>query len=157
MLRIGIDFGGVIVPNQTDNDNDKNPFFDFTCDRFLTVQECKDARRVLKRLAKQGHQLHLVSKARTKMQKRSLQWLSKNQFIGAIFEPTKIHFCEKRAEKRNICKKQEISLLIDDRSDVLEACLGEVSHLILFGVSTSPDFVSCSDWNMVAKYVESLI
>ena len=33
MLRIGIDFGGVIVPNRTDNDKDKNPFFDFTCDR----------------------------------------------------------------------------------------------------------------------------
>ena len=155
-MRIGIDFGGVIVPNQTDNNKDENPFFDFTCERFLTVEESEGARTVLERLAKQGHQLHLVSKAGTKMQKRTLQWLSKNQFIGTIFEPTRIHFCEKRAEKRDICKKQEISLLIDDRSDVLKICLGEVPHLILFGVSTSPDFVSCPDWNMVAEYIESL-
>ena len=67
MLRIGIDFGGVIVPNQTDNDQNENPFFDFACDRFLTVQECRGAGSVLKQLVKQGHQLHLVSKAGTKM------------------------------------------------------------------------------------------
>jgi hypothetical protein len=71
MLRIGIDFGGVIVPNKTDNDKSENPFFDFGSERFLTVQECEGATSVLEQLVKQGYQLHLVSKAGTKMQKRT--------------------------------------------------------------------------------------
>ena len=50
MLRIGIDFGGVIVPNKTDDDYRENPFFDFGSDRFLTVQEYKGAASVLGKL-----------------------------------------------------------------------------------------------------------
>ncbi len=158
MLRIGIDFGGVIVPSQTDSDSNDNPFFDWASDRFLTVQECKGATSVLQQMLKQGYQLHLVSKAKAKakMRRRTLQWLSKHRFIGTIFEQSRIHFCEKRAEKRDICKNLGISLLIDDSIDVLNACQGQVKYLVLFGASVSQDFVPCRDWNMVQKYIESL-
>ena len=109
MLRIGIDFGGVIVPNQTDNNKHENPFFDFTGDQFLIVRECKDARRVLERLAKQGHQLHIVSKAGTKIQKRTLQWLSKNVSLSAQFSSRQRYIFVKSEPKKEISVKSKKS------------------------------------------------
>ena len=90
------------------------------------------------------------------MQKRTLQWLRRNRFIGTIFDQSRIHFCEERAKKCEICQNFGISILIDDRTDVLYTCRGQVQHLLLFGVTSSQDFVACCDWNIVLKYIESL-
>ena len=155
MLRIGVDFGGVIVPTSTEDDGARGPFFDVQTEAYLDLSECSEASSVLTRLACNGHELHLVSKAGARIQLRTRQWLTKHGYLGTIFDYSRVHFCLQRHEKADICSEFGISLMIDDRLDVLQHCRGRVDHLVLFGAESSDEFVACPDWNSVEQYIES--
>lgn len=154
IMNIGVDFGGVLVPTSTDEAGNQSPFFDFNTQQYLEVGEHVGATDALLSIRDCGHKLFLVSKARARIKERTVQWLSHHNFLGRVFEAGSVHFCEKRHEKREICESLGVSVMVDDRRDVLAACAGVVPHLVLFGESRDAGYVHCQDWSEVSAFVQ---
>jgi hypothetical protein len=64
-----------------------------------------------------------------------------------------VRFCLKRPEKAVHCRELQITHFIDDRTDVLEAMLGVVPNLYLFGPQADrpPGMVHVPGWKAVAE------
>lgn len=76
----------------------------------------------------------IVSKCGQRIQERTLQWFERHRFFERTgIDPRNVRFCLKRPEKAIHCRELGITHFIDDRTDVLDAMVGIVPNLYLFG------------------------
>jgi len=160
-LKIGIDIGGVIIDRS--NDAEDTSLFG---DNYLNAKPLEGAFASIKELAGWiSTEIHLVSKCGERIQKRSLEWLQHNEFYGITgVLPERVHFCRERHEKRGICEKLKLDVMIDDRLEVLSYLVDVVGKLICFKPSLSevshfwgkvPRVVLVSGWLDVVRELRS--
>lgn len=126
---LGIDIGGVIIDRV--NDETDTSFFG---ENYLKTTAVPGAFIAIAELVKTrfGKNVFLVSKCGAKIKERSWEWLNYHQFFEITGIPqAHLHFCKKRHEKAEICRKLNITHFIDDRLEVL-SYLDTVSHRFLF-------------------------
>ena len=141
MMRVGIDFGGVIVkPGGTVNKED-------TTDRFESWKPQADVFDSVQALvtACDGN-VWIVSKAGRRMEARTREWLERTRFYELTgLERINVKFCRSRTDKRIHCEQHRITHFIDDRIHVMQILQGVVPHLFRFAPecerSKTPDFV----------------
>jgi hypothetical protein len=127
---LGVDIGGVIIDRV--NDGTDTSFFG---DKYLDTAAVPNAIAALKVLAtgRFAGRVHLVSKAGTRTQQRTREWLIHRNFHEVARIPAdQVHFCRERHEKAPICQKLGITHFIDDRLEVLGHLIGIVPFLYLF-------------------------
>ncbi|HOB63479.1 MAG TPA: hypothetical protein PKI41_15375 [Candidatus Competibacteraceae bacterium] len=125
-MKIGIDFGGVIV--QASKGEDFNP-------ELAEVIAVPESIKTIAELAKE-HEIFIVSKASRRVQAFTRQWLATvNFYQKTSFNPSNLLFCEKRSEKAIICKENAIEWFVDDSSEVISSLSGIVPNTILFNGS----------------------
>jgi len=119
--RLGVDVGGVIITQGgEDEDHLSCPFFS---DDYLSTPAVEGAFEGLKRIVAElgAENVHIVSKRGKSTQKKTLEWMASNDFHNITGIPVQnVHFCLKRPQKTAICEELQISVFIDDRTDVLE-------------------------------------
>lgn len=130
-IKIGIDIGGVIISQDTDE-----PDLFFTED-FLRAKPFPNCFETIKRLIEKfgKENVFIISKCGEKVQKKSRQWLDYNHFFSITgFVPEHIHFCLERYEKAGIAQTLHLTHFIDDRYSVLKYMidLPSIQRLILF-------------------------
>ena len=122
-MKIGIDFGGVIV--RASEGEDFNP----ELGENIAVPDCLES---IAELARE-HEIYIISKASRRVQSFTRQWLSKVNFYRVTsFAPSNLIFCEKRTEKAVICQSLGIDWFIDDNQEVIDSLLGIVRKTSLF-------------------------
>jgi hypothetical protein len=136
LTKIGIDIGGVIIAQDTDE-----PDLFFT-NSFLNANPFTNCFEIIKKLINfyGKENIFIISKCGEKVQKKSLEWLEhKNFFSFTGFLSSNIYFCLERHEKASIAEKLNISVFIDDRYTVLKHMLisTQLQRLILFCPSES--------------------
>jgi hypothetical protein len=83
-------------------------------------------------------QAWIVSKCGKRVQDKTMQWFDHHRFFERTgIERGNVRFCLKRPEKAVHCLELGITHFIDDRTDVLEAMIGIVPNLYLFGPQQS--------------------
>lgn len=156
MERIGIDIGRVIIGPQVGGVADT---------RFLGSQ-LKDALRtpaaegsfdVIRALvARAQGQVWLISKCGPNVQQKTRAWLDHTRFWQATgMDPAHLRFCLRRPEKADHARELGLSVMIDDRQDVLACLRGLVPDLLLFGEQPgpAPDWTTpVADWAAVARW-----
>jgi hypothetical protein len=76
----------------------------------------------------------IVSKAGPRIQANTELWLAHHEFFSKTSIPSEhIRFVRKRTEKATVCEQLGVTHFVDDRIDVLQALVGVVPHLFLFG------------------------
>ena len=140
-LRLGIDFGGVIVrparSPRADTRIDLNDGDEIAQDGvFAAIRACV--------VASDGA-VWIVSKAGPRTEARTRDWLRKVEFFDQTdMNPANLHFCLSRPDKAPICRDLGITHFIDDTIHVMQTPRGIVPHLFLFG-SGSPA-TTCPPW-----------
>ena len=125
-MRIGVDFGGVIVRSLTEG---------AVLEPGLGLQlEQPDALDCLRRLVKiTAGQCWIISKASRSTQAATREWLGAIDFYKrTTFLSSNLVFCAKRSEKRGLCRELGISHFVDDSREVIESLVGIVPNLALF-------------------------
>lgn len=131
-LRLGIDFGNVIVSAHEDG-----VFFKRSASGDLedVAEPCPGARdgvRALVRLFKREH-VFIVSRARSRVARATLDWLQQSSFAkdtGLLVDEGHVFFVHGRVDKRYIVEQLGITHFIDDRISVLRS-LGRCSQRVL--------------------------
>lgn len=114
-MRIGIDIGGVIISEDTDN-----PGLFFSND-YLIAKEVSDSFLSIKNMIQNesSNNVFIISKCWPDVQNKSKNWLHNKDFFNITgFEYNNIRFCLERREKRNHCIELGIEYFIDDRYSV---------------------------------------
>lgn len=125
-MKIGIDIGNVIIGGGGDD-----TFFDDSKE-CIDTPELEGALESIRRLYITGeHELHLISKCGTKIEKKTLVWLRYNHVENAI-PLHRTHFVRKRHLKVYMAMALELDIFIDDRQDIFDSMVGYVKHPILF-------------------------
>jgi hypothetical protein len=133
-MTLGIDVGRVLI-SPGDNTRPDTSFIGGTLDDALNTPPYDDMFDVVPALVEQFEgRVWIVSKCGPRIQQRTLQWFEHHRF----FERTgiardRVRFCLKRPDKAIHCRELGITHFIDDRTDVLEAMIGIVPNLYLFG------------------------
>lgn len=151
-IRIGIDFGGVIV----------KPWDQFQGEdtgRLVPEDETQaqpgvfDAVRKLVRETE--GQIWIVSKAGERMQTATLEWLrSVDFFFETGLKEDHCLFCRERPEKAIIAQELQLTHFIDDRMHIMHILHGIVPNLIWFTPKDNntqcPSWVTkVSDWSCI--------
>ncbi len=130
-MRIGIDIGGVIIAQDTD---EPDLFFSENFLRAKPFPNCFETIQAL--IKKYGEEnIFIISKCGHAVQKKSTQWLEdKNFFSLTKFKRENINFCLERYEKAGIAESLNLNIFIDDRFSVLKYLLPleQIEKLILF-------------------------
>lgn len=127
-MKIGIDFGGVIV--QASEGEDFNPGLGVNIAVPGSIESI--AELCLE------HEVYIISKASRRVQGFTRQWLSTVHFYRATsFLPSHLIFCEKRSEKARICQSLGIDWFVDDNQEIIASLSGIVPNTILFNGSVS--------------------
>jgi len=116
VLRIGVDFGGVLTPHGKDYEKGQGNISQ------MNMPGCISA---LEELKKDGHYLVLVSfcgRSRAESTRKNLP-------LKDYFD--EVYFVKDRKYKNLICQARALDVLIDDRKDILDSL--EVTQGILFG------------------------
>ena len=154
-VRIGIDFGGVIIQNDALIQTGQ------TGEVFLDSDDCENlaqpfAIEVIRDLVSTfDGRIWIVSKAKTQMQERTQAWLTAvNFFSRTALEANHLRFCTQREEKATICAELGITHFIDDSMSIIQILRGIVPHLYLFGEKPPephrPEWVTfVEDWTEV--------
>lgn len=127
---IGIDFGGVIVrqarSHRGDTQVELNDGVEIAHEGvFQAVHECVVA---------SGGAVWIVSKAGSRTEARTREWLRKVEFYERTgMSPANLRFCRSRPDKAPICRDLGITHFIDDKIHVMQILRGIVPHLFLFG------------------------
>ena len=130
-IKIGIDIGGVIIAQDTDE-----PDLFFT-DAFLNAKTFPDCFETIKHLVQSigRENVFIISKCGEIVQKKSREWLEHKDFFDITgFDPKNIYFCLERQDKAQIADKLGLTVFIDDRYTVLQYMLNstQLKRLILF-------------------------
>ena len=84
-----------------------------------------------------------------------MQWFERHRFFERTgIDSRNVRFCLKRPEKALHCREIGITHFIDDRTDVLEAMIGVVPNLYLFGpqrAPVTPGMQHLATWNDVGR------
>ncbi len=140
-MRIGIDFGGVIVRLNRDGSIDPNDGNSIAQTGVFPAFE--------KIVDYTDGNTWIISKASPDIQKIVNHWLELTGFFKRTrLLPGHLIFCETRKEKTSICRNLDIDYFIDDNEEVLEYMIGIVPNLFLFGGDTmSKNISGLSGWN----------
>lgn len=140
--RFGLDFGGVIV-RPADGEKPLDP----AGGEDLVQPGAFEAVKQLVTAAE--GRVWIVSKASRATQAATREWLGRVRFYQRTgFQAANLHFCAKRAEKRDLCLQLGITHFLDDRADVLAVLADVVPTRVQFGVSDAADGVGAAgDWS----------
>jgi hypothetical protein len=134
-MKIGIDFGGVIV-KPADGDSPFDPT------RGRAIEQNNAIESIAELIKRPNNEVWVISKASKSTQSSTRSWLNVVDFYQRSgFIETNLLFCSKRSEKRDICEPLGITHFIDDNLDVLTALSGLAPNLYLFGHDQTPDGV----------------
>ena len=130
-IKIGIDLGGVIISQDTD---EPDLFFS---DSFLKVEPFQNSFLIIQNMIQTIGQenVFIISKCGEKIQKKSIEWLEHKRFFEITkFNPKNIYFCLERYQKAEIAQTLHLTHFIDDRYSVLKYMidLSDIQKLILF-------------------------
>src|SRR2546423_209563 len=133
--RLGIDIGRVIIDGPAHPGGGDTAFFSGDEATMLATPEVPGAVPAIGRLVTWfGGQVWLVSKCGTRVQDRTMRWLTAHDFYGRTGLPRDhVRFCRTRAEKRRHCEELGLTHFVDDHPEVHAAIRGAVVHQYLFG------------------------
>jgi hypothetical protein len=144
--KLGIDFGGIIVPAATAEDSS---LFGKDCEDNGITPRCGTVEALKKLVPAFDGNVWIVSRASPPTARCTRRWLAHHDFwrqTGML--PTHLVFCWDRPDKITVCKALGITHYIDDRLPVLEALKEDVKYLYFM-----PDEIEEQPGNPVA-YVE---
>lgn len=129
--RIGIDIGGVIIGQDTD---EPDLFFS---KKFLSAKPTPHCFETIKTIIDtfSNENVFIISKCGTDVQKKSIAWLEDKLFFTQTgFKRENIHFCLERQDKAIIAASLNLTHFIDDRYTVLMhmESLTTIEKLFLF-------------------------
>jgi len=130
--RLGIDFGGVIIPMVGRRRHEDDMEFS---EQFLSTEPQRDAIETVRELVQvfRGN-VWIVSKAGHRTEQLTRRWLEKRQFFVLTgMQDDHLRFCRERPGKEAICRELRITHFIDDRIHVMQLLKNTVDHLYLFG------------------------
>jgi hypothetical protein len=129
--RLGIDFGGVIVPMVSRTGGEDTQF----TDRFLTRPPQANAVQSIRGLVEAFDGLvWIVSKAGPRTESLTRQWIAAQDFLGDTgLNEDHLRFCRERQDKQPICSELGITHFVDDRVHIMQILQETVSNLYLFG------------------------
>jgi len=133
-MKLGIDVGRVLISPGNESKPDTS-FIGGSLEDALNTPPYEGMFDVLPALVSRfDGNVWIVSKCGPRIQARTLQWFDRHRFFERTgIDSRNVRFCLKRPDKALHCREVAITHFIDDRSDVLEAMLGVVSNLYLFG------------------------
>jgi hypothetical protein len=154
-MKLGIDVGRVLI-SPGDESRPDTSFIGGSLEDALGTPPYEGMFDVVPDLVRKfAGQVWIVSKCGRKVQERTLQWFDRHRFFErTAIDPRNVRFCLKRPEKALHCRELGISHFVDDRSDVLQAMLGIVPNLYLFGPQRDPapeSYRHVADWDAVAR------
>ena len=146
-MKVGIDFGGVIVKASEGED--------FNSSDGLQI-EVKNAIDTIKILGRKN-EIFIISKASPRVQIFTREWLSVVGFYQRTgFRPENLFFCEKRKEKSRICSQLKIDCFIDDSFEVIESLVTIVKTPIHFSESINKQkILAINNWNEILNEITS--
>lgn len=141
-IRIGLDFGGVIVKAHGSNASEDTTIV--AGHRMEAVQD--GAINGIKTMVSiTGGAVWIVSKAGPKMQQVTREWLDAIDFYSKTgIARDHLHFCHERPQKEAICKSLNITHFVDDRLHIMQILRHCVPNLFLFGTEENKRF--CPPW-----------
>lgn len=134
-MRIGLDFGGVIVRGRDHAQGEDTDIGDGDGAQVANVGAFEAVSQLVS--ACDGC-VWIVSKAGPKMQVRTLAWLEAVSFFTRTgLSADHVKFCLQREDKKVICSDLGLSHFVDDRIHVMQILLHTVPHLYLFGTPSN--------------------
>jgi len=156
-MKLGIDVGRVLI-SATDAGSPDTSFIGGSLEDALHTPPCEGMFAVVPRLVDEfAGQVWVISKCGPRVQEKTRAWLRYHQFFERTgVDPGRLRFCLQRPQKALHCRELGITHFIDDRPDVLEAMIGVVPHLFLFGlqradIAPNPKLTPASNWAEIAK------
>jgi hypothetical protein len=154
IMKLGIDVGRVLI-SPGDESRPDTSFIGGTLEDALNTPPYDGMFESVPDLVRRfGGQVWIVSKCGKRIQDRTLQWFEHHRFFERTgIDSGNVRFCLKRPEKAIHCRELGITHFIDDRTDVLEAMIGVVPHLYLFGpqrIATPRGMQHVASWSDVA-------
>lgn len=124
--KLGIDFGGIIVPAATADDPS---LFGSDCEDNGIPPRCGTIEALQKLVPAFEGNVWIISRApRTAQCTR--HWLARHDFWRQTgMNSSNLVFCWDRKDKLTVCRALSITHYLDDRLPVLEALQGHVDHL----------------------------
>jgi hypothetical protein len=137
---LGIDIGRVLMCPSDDDARPDTSFLDLPDEKALALPASPYVWDVVPELVRAfAGRVWLVSKAGARIEALTRRWLAHHRFFERVGLPDDaVRFCRRRPEKRAHAVELGLTHFIDDRSDVLEALVGAVPHLYLFGAQKAP-------------------
>lgn len=139
-MRIGIDFGGVIVKLNKDGSIDPNDGNSIAQEGVFTA--------VHQLVNNTNGNVWIVSKADPALQSNVLKWLNVTNFAEKTgFDSKNLVFCKERQDKVSICAKLGITHFIDDHEEVLKYMIDRIPNLFVFSkASRDPNIQTLNRW-----------
>lgn len=158
MHRIGIDIGRVIIGPVIGGRADTSFLGSRLEQAVLTPPAPGALAGVADLVARTGGNAWLVSKCGPGVQAKTRAWLDHHRFWAVTgMNPKHLRFCLKRPDKAVHARELGLTVMIDDRVDVLTHLRGIVQHCLLFGEQTShaPGWTTpVLDWADVQAWAE---
>jgi hypothetical protein len=147
-MRVGLDFGGVIVRHRDAVQGEDTGLKDDDGTQVVNLGAFEAVNQLVS--ASNGC-VWIVSKAGPKMQARTLAWLDKVAFYARTgLKAEHVKFCLEREGKKAICRDLKLSHFVDDRIHVMQILRHTVPHLYLFGPRENAGL--CPHW---ANFVQN--
>lgn len=140
-MNLGIDFGNTICKR-----DDKNEFCIMNDNTLLVISELK----------KEFENVYIISKVNEEQKKETLDWMRENLFF-LLIPYENIFFCNERVDKRDICNKLMIDVMIDDRPEVMSYLDDNILKVMIKPVIEDIDkyaiknFVCLNSWTEVYR------
>jgi hypothetical protein len=129
--RLGIDFGGVIVPKVITRGSGELRFaeiFRATPCQPRAVEKIRSLVNVFE------GRVWIVSKVGARMEALARQWFQDNNFFKLTgLKASHLRFCRERDHKQPVCEELAITHFIDDRIQIMQILRETVENLYLFG------------------------
>ncbi len=140
--KIAVDFGGVIVVGDDHRTAGEDTMFGA---QYLEAPAVPGVFAALRELTTRfgRNQVIIISKARSRtMKQRTREWLKHNRFYDqtGLLEKN-VFFTDTREDKGKVAAKEQVSVMIDDHLDCIEAVQRWVrgARGVLFGTATAAD------------------
>lgn len=159
-MRIGLDFGGVVVPlaHRRAGGQDATGE-DTTIDARGQTTHPGALAGIATLVTRSSGNLWIVSKAGQRMEQRTRAWLDAWDVYDVTGLPRdRVYFCRTRQAKQPICEELAITHFVDDRVHLMQILRGTVPHLYRFAPEEDRHFTPTwathvSNW---PELVESL-
>jgi len=144
--RLGVDIGRVVIDGAAHPEGGDTAFFTGSTAVMLRTPEVPGAFAALARLVSIfDGRVWLVSKCGPRVQGLTRQWLAHHELTRRTGIPLDhVRFCLRRPQKADHCRELGITHFVDDKLDVHAALRGLVPHLVWFGQSSGPEWVTAA-------------